>query len=106
MAQGKRSIFEEVSAPPPATGIAGGGGMIDAHPRGARGAVRVWLVALFLLVAAMIAVGGMTRLTDSGLSITEWRPVTGAIPRFRPRPGRRSSKSTGRSRNISCRMPG
>jgi heme a synthase len=28
----------------------------------------------------MIAVGGMTRLTDSGLSITEWRPVTGAIP--------------------------
>jgi heme A synthase len=28
----------------------------------------------------MIAVGGMTRLTDSGLSITEWRPVTGALP--------------------------
>ena len=82
MAQGKRSIFEEVSAPHPATSVAGGsgGGMIDAHPRGARGAVRVWLVALFLLVAAMIAVGGMTRLTDSGLAITEWRPVTGAIP--------------------------
>jgi cytochrome c oxidase assembly protein subunit 15 len=35
---------------------------------------------LFLLVALMIAVGGMTRLTDSGLSITEWRPVTGALP--------------------------
>jgi cytochrome c oxidase assembly protein subunit 15 len=33
-----------------------------------------------LLVATMIAVGGMTRLTDSGLSITEWRPITGAIP--------------------------
>jgi heme a synthase len=28
----------------------------------------------------MIAVGGLTRLTDSGLSITEWRPVTGALP--------------------------
>jgi cytochrome c oxidase assembly protein subunit 15 len=35
---------------------------------------------LFALVAVMIAVGGMTRLTDSGLSITEWRPITGAIP--------------------------
>ena len=35
---------------------------------------------LFALVVAMIAVGGLTRLTDSGLSITEWRPVTGAIP--------------------------
>jgi len=32
------------------------------------------------LVAAMIVVGGLTRLTDSGLSITEWKPVTGAIP--------------------------
>jgi heme a synthase len=31
-------------------------------------------------VVAMIVVGGLTRLTDSGLSITEWRPVTGAIP--------------------------
>lgn len=32
------------------------------------------------LVAAMVIVGGATRLTDSGLSITEWRPVTGAMP--------------------------
>jgi cytochrome c oxidase assembly protein subunit 15 len=32
------------------------------------------------MVAAMVVVGGLTRLTDSGLSITEWRPVTGAIP--------------------------
>ena len=35
---------------------------------------------LFALVVAMIAVGGLTRLTDAGLSITEWRPVTGALP--------------------------
>ena len=35
---------------------------------------------LFALVVVMIAVGGLTRLTDSGLSITEWAPVTGAIP--------------------------
>ncbi len=42
--------------------------------------VRYWLVALVLLVFAMVLVGGATRLTGSGLSITEWRPVTGAIP--------------------------
>ena len=48
--------------------------------RGARKAIRVWLMILFALVFVMIAVGGMTRLTDSGLSITEWKPVTGAIP--------------------------
>src|ERR1700722_7055390 len=39
-----------------------------------------WLVALALLVAAMVVVGGLTRLTGSGLSITEWHPVTGAVP--------------------------
>jgi len=39
-----------------------------------------WLVVVSLFVCAMILVGGATRLTDSGLSITEWRPVTGAIP--------------------------
>jgi len=43
-------------------------------------AVRAWLYVLALLVVAMVVVGGATRLTGSGLSITEWRPVTGAIP--------------------------
>jgi heme a synthase len=43
-------------------------------------AVRVWLYGLAALVVLMVAVGGATRLTGSGLSITEWRPVTGAIP--------------------------
>ncbi|WP_336486923.1 COX15/CtaA family protein [Methylobacterium nigriterrae] len=43
-------------------------------------AVRIWLYLLAALVVAMVAVGGATRLTGSGLSITEWRPVTGAIP--------------------------
>jgi cytochrome c oxidase assembly protein subunit 15 len=42
--------------------------------------VRRWLWALAALVVAMVAVGGATRLTGSGLSITEWKPVTGAIP--------------------------
>ncbi len=74
----KRSIFEEVGTgakTPPGPQ----GGMIDAARRG-RTPVRRWLSAIFLMVAAMILVGGMTRLTDSGLSITEWRPVTGALP--------------------------
>ncbi|MCB5177487.1 MULTISPECIES: COX15/CtaA family protein [Microvirga] len=43
-------------------------------------AVRTWIYVLAALVIAMVAVGGATRLTGSGLSITEWRPVTGAIP--------------------------
>jgi heme a synthase len=43
-------------------------------------AVRAWIYVLALLVVLMVAVGGATRLTGSGLSITEWRPLTGAIP--------------------------
>lgn len=42
--------------------------------------VALWLFAVAALVLIMVVVGGATRLTDSGLSITEWRPVTGAIP--------------------------
>jgi heme a synthase len=76
---GKRSIFEEVGAAKaePSTPVAGG---IDARPKGARQAIRVWMVVLFLLVVVMIIVGGLTRLTDSGLSITEWNLVTGVVP--------------------------
>ena len=76
----KRSIFEEVSAPDPAGAKPPKGGMIDQGRDGARGAIRVWLFVLFALVVLMITVGGLTRLTDSGLSITEWQPVTGALP--------------------------
>ncbi len=75
----KRSIFEEVGAEQKAAITPASGG-IDARPRGARRGIRLWLVTLFMLVATMIAVGGLTRLTDSGLSITEWKPVTGALP--------------------------
>ncbi len=42
--------------------------------------VRLWLYAIAFLVFCMVIVGGATRLTDSGLSITEWRPLLGAIP--------------------------
>ena len=73
----QRSIFEEVGDTPRQTAAPGG---IDRGGQGARGAIRLWLMALFALVAVMIVVGGLTRLTDSGLSITEWKPVTGAVP--------------------------
>ena len=44
-------------------------------------ALRLWLGTIALLIVAMILVGGATRLTDSGLSITEWKPIHGVIPR-------------------------
>jgi cytochrome c oxidase assembly protein subunit 15 len=43
-------------------------------------AVRMWLVVVAAMIVAMVLVGGATRLTESGLSIVEWKPVTGAIP--------------------------
>jgi heme a synthase len=42
--------------------------------------VRIWLLAVAGLIFLMVVVGGATRLTESGLSITEWAPVTGAVP--------------------------
>jgi cytochrome c oxidase assembly protein subunit 15 len=43
-------------------------------------AIRLWLVAIAALIVAMVLVGGATRLTESGLSIVEWQPVTGTVP--------------------------
>jgi cytochrome c oxidase assembly protein subunit 15 len=43
-------------------------------------ALRLWLGVVALLIVAMVLVGGATRLTDSGLSITEWKPIMGAVP--------------------------
>jgi len=45
-----------------------------------RHAVRLWLLAVAALMFATLMVGGATRLTESGLSIVEWRPVTGVVP--------------------------
>ena len=42
--------------------------------------IRLWIGCLAALVFAMVVVGGATRLTQSGLSIVEWKPVTGVIP--------------------------
>src|SRR5690349_23904923 len=43
-------------------------------------AISNWLLTVAALVFLMVVVGGITRLTESGLSITEWKPVSGAIP--------------------------
>jgi heme a synthase len=50
--------------------------MTERHQR----AIRIWLYAVAALIFAMVLVGGATRLTESGLSIVEWKPVTGALP--------------------------
>lgn len=74
---GQRSIFEEVTtAEKPA---ATPGGVTRDRGRG-RARVRIFVMILFAMVVVQIAIGGMTRLTDSGLSITEWAPLSGAIP--------------------------
>ena len=75
----RRQIFEEVGkrsdsvtpAPIPTD-----------RPRDFRRHIRIWLAALVVSVVAAIVAGGVTRLTDSGLAITEWKPVTGALPPF------------------------
>jgi cytochrome c oxidase assembly protein subunit 15 len=42
--------------------------------------LKLWLITLFILIILMVAVGGLTRLTDSGLSITAWELFTGILP--------------------------
>ena len=76
----KRSIFEDVGGKSSETEKSAIGSIGAGQNAAARRPIRLWLIALFVLVGCMIAVGGLTRLTDSGLSITEWRPLTGAIP--------------------------
>ena len=78
----KRSIFEEVSDfdteranPKIKTGIIDKAELISDRIQ-----IRAWLICLSVLLVFMILVGGLTRLTDSGLSITEWKPILGAFP--------------------------
>ena len=52
----------------------------SSNQRSRRSAVGLWLLAVTLVILAMVVVGGLTRLTGSGLSITEWKPIMGAIP--------------------------
>lgn len=51
-----------------------------AHVSGRDGAIGHWLWSLAALVFLMVVLGGATRLSESGLSITEWKPVTGVVP--------------------------
>ena len=44
--------------------------------------ISYWLASMFCIVSIMIIVGGLTRLTDSGLSITEWELFSGFLPPF------------------------
>ena len=44
--------------------------------------ISLWLMSMFWIIAIMIIVGGLTRLTDSGLSITQWQLFSGIIPPF------------------------
>lgn len=50
------------------------------QPRPSPSHIAIWLFAVAAMVALIVVVGGITRLTESGLSITEWKPVTGALP--------------------------
>lgn len=60
---------------------AGDGGFMarDHSGSGAR-AVGIWLLVCCAMIFAMVVIGGVTRLTESGLSMVEWRPLIGAVP--------------------------
>ena len=78
-----RSIFEEVTSEKPTGQLLGNspnGGLIDQGREDWRRGVATWMKILFAMVALMVVIGGLTRLTDSGLSITEWNVIKGALP--------------------------
>lgn len=74
-----RNIFEDVNTEKP-NDISYKGGFIDQDRDEWRAGVSLWMKILFGFVCLMIIVGGLTRLTDSGLSITEWNVIKGALP--------------------------
>ena len=81
--------------------------MIDARARRRTGRDPGLAHGAFALVVVMIAVGGLTRLTDSGLSITEWKPGDrGPAADERRGLGQRSSPNTRKSPNSRCRTAG
>ncbi len=59
-----------------------------------RSMVRLWLYAVLVVLFAIVMVGGATRMTGSGLSITEWKPIHGVIPPLNP------ARMAGRIRKI------
>jgi heme a synthase len=61
-------------------GVALDGASASASRHASSRAIAAWLLACCALVFAMVVVGGVTRLTHSGLSITEWQPIVGTVP--------------------------
>ena len=74
------------------------------EPRAAR-QIALWLFVMCGLVALMVIVGEATRLTDSGLSITEWRPVTGAVPPLSEAAWQAEFEKYGRNRLAEGKLP-
>jgi cytochrome c oxidase assembly protein subunit 15 len=71
----RRGGQDYISEAPPASR------MTEPHPAAARRPIiRLWLYAVAALMVLTLVVGGATRLTESGLSIVEWKPVTGVLP--------------------------
>ncbi|QPC98732.1 COX15/CtaA family protein [Qipengyuania soli] len=67
-------------------------------------AIATWLFVVASMVVLMVSVGGITRLTESGLSITQWKPITGAIPPLTQADWQAQFdlyKATGEYRNVS-----
>ena len=64
----------------PALRVQGEKVSVLAPPPDSARAIAAWLVVCCALVFAMVVVGGVTRLTHSGLSITEWQPIVGTVP--------------------------
>lgn len=81
-ARGATILFRK---PTPTQGERGGKGHAVRHTLNAqsikqRRAIGVWLLAVAAMVFAMVVLGGFTRLTESGLSMVDWRPLTGWLP--------------------------
>ena len=77
----------------------------DRAARRSRRLVAAWLFAVAGMVLVMIVLGGVTRLTGSGLSIMEWAPLSGTLPPMNDADGNGSTTSTSRfSRNTAWSM--
>ena len=55
-------------------------GAMEARPALSSRPVAIWVMAGVFMLIIQVLLGGITRLTGSGLSITEWKPILGAIP--------------------------
>ncbi|PHH84694.1 hypothetical protein CDD83_1536 [Cordyceps sp. RAO-2017] len=68
------------TTPPPLNSLASRAATTRVFPETTPKGVAYWLMGSAASVFGIVVFGGLTRLTESGLSITEWRPVTGSLP--------------------------